>query len=473
MVILREKQGLKKERGAVCGTGNILKKIERLGYAVDIGTTTVAMAGFVFMKEEIYEDDKKTGSADRKENVLCLGRKSALNAQTKLGKDVMMRIMHAVSGKKATLQKLIVEQVEAMAKELTEESFALEENRFREIPTEFVIVGNTTMCHLFLGEDTDGLKGMPFVPAYHGNRMVSGEEIGCRFFGKAEFFVLSGIASHVGSDALSVLCETGMRQKERVILAVDLGTNAEILLNKRGNLWCCSAAAGPAFEGRGISAGRVAGEGVVTGAKFALHTGNLLLEYIPGKEVCGICGSGLIDLLAEFRRGGLITEDGYLLSKEEVQAQPKLQKWSGHMVSGENGERAFLIYEGKKRLLLTQTDIRNLQLAKGAIGAAVSVLLRENGLTVRELDGVILSGVLGNSIRLEHAMKIGLVPRLEKGMIRPVGNAALEGAVTLLQRKELRTEWERIAEEVTHLELAGREDFSELFMKAMGMDFSF
>ena len=168
-----------------------------------------------------------------------------------------------------------------------------------------------------------------------------------------------------------------------------------------------------------------------------------------------------------------MTEDGYLLSKEEVQAQPKLRKWSGHMVSGEKGERAFLLYEGKKRLLLTQEDIRNLQLAKGAIGAAVSVLLRETGLTVKELDEVILSGVLGSSIRLEQAMRIGLIPEVGKEKILPAGNAALEGAVTLLLRKELRQEWERTAGEVTHLELAGREDFSEFFMKAMGMDFCF
>ena len=282
--------------------------------------------------------------------------------------------------------------------------------------------------------------------------------------------MLSGIAAHVGGDALSVFCGTKLKQEEKVLLAIDLGTNAEILLNKYGKLWCCSAAAGPAFEGRGVSGGRLAGPGVISGVKLAAHTGNIILEYIPGKEIRGICGSGLIDLLAELRKAGLITEDGYLLSGEDTKGRGSLQKWSDHMMEDDFGERSFLLYGGEKKLFLTQKDIRTLQLAKGAIGAAVSVLLHENGLKPDDLDGLILTGVLGSSIRLENAMRLGLIPRVAKEKVILAGNAALDGAISLLKRRELREEWERMAEEVDHLELAEEKEFLPFFMKSVGMD---
>lgn len=462
MIILREKGVLEHVSADLpMGIGKLApKSVKKIGFAVDIGTTTVEIAGVAFLKEA-SQPTEEGGAAS---TVVFLGKKSALNVQRKLGKDVMMRIMHAVSGKQQELQKLIVEQVEGMAAEL------LGELSFDGIETEFVIVGNTTMCHLFLGEPVEGLKGAPFQMAYEGNRVIRGKGIGCRIWKDAMFFVLSGIASHVGSDALSVLCETGMYQKGQNILAVDLGTNAEILLNKSGELWCCSAAAGPAFEGRGVSAGRTAGEGVITGVKLAAHTGNMILEYIKGKEVFGICGSGLIDLLAELKNVGLLTDDGYLLSKEEAEGRKGLEKWQVFLTDGEKGERSFLVYKGRKNIYLTQEDIRTLQLAKGAIGAAVSVLLKEVGLPAGDLDTVILAGVLGSNIKISHAMELGLIPNVDRNQVMLAGNAALDGAIHLVMDGTKKEEWEKIAKKVNHLELAGREDFSAFFIKSMRID---
>ncbi len=490
MVILRERQETKKEafaeKMAVREYGVrekednfCIRQVRKLGFAVDIGTTTVVVAGFAFLKEDAFfnngneKDGGGSAAGSGRASVICIGKKSALNAQAELGKDVMMRIMHALSGKQEKLRKLVVEQVETLACSILEEAGLLEETEIKKMETEFVVVGNTTMCHLFLGADVNGLKGAPFQMAYHGNQTLSGKETGCSFFKEAAFFILSGIAAHVGADALSVFCETGMKQEDKVLLAVDLGTNAEILLSKKGELWCCSAAAGPAFEGRGISAGRTSGKGVISGVKMAAHTGNMILEYPAGEPVGGICGSGLIDLLAGLRSIGLISEDGYLFTKAEAEKKKSLLKWLDYLEQGEQGEHAFLIYGGEKKLYLTQEDIRNLQLAKGAIGAAVSVLLHENGLKTENIDGLFLAGVLGSSIRIKNAMQIGLIPEMETKKVIPVGNAALDGAVRLLLRPELRKEWEETAKEVTHLELAGRKDFSSFFMKFLGMDSKF
>ncbi len=423
------------------------------GFAVDIGTTAVALRGFLFQED---------GSEP-----ICLGNKSELNRQVSLGRDVMMRIMHALSGRAEKLQELISSQIEEIVLELLEE-WKTEEFILNVEKTRFVIVGNTTMTHLFLGESVEGLKGAPFSPAYTGNRTVSGDDVHFKRLTKAEIFVLSGISAHVGADALAVIGRTSLRNPEKVSLAIDIGTNAEIVLNKRGVLYCCSAAAGPAFEGRGVSCGRLYGSGVITGMKVALHTGNMILEYVPGAEIRGICGSGLIDALAELRKIGILTEDGYLLGREESNSCGIRPAFGSSIMETEKG-RAFVLYqtETKIQVSLTQEDIRNLQLAKAAISAAISVLLSEAGVNEAQLDEVILTGVLGSSIRIDNAIRIGLLPDCPKEVFTLAGNAALDGAELLLKEEELRTEWEKLAGEIRHVELAEKEEFQRCFVQAM------
>lgn len=458
MVILREKEML--EKGQFFRGGQekdhgeeILKNLSHIGFAVDVGTTTVVVAGFAFLRG--------------KKEPLFLGRKTERNEQTKLGKDVMMRVMHAVEGKQKKLQQMIVEQVERMALEILPGEDGGDGEQWLKADTEFVVVGNTTMCHLFLGESVEGLKGAPFRMSYQGNREVPGSYIGFRIFLSSAVFVLSGIAAHVGSDALSVVCETKMQKQKKNQLAIDLGTNAEIILNKAGELWCCSAAAGPAFEGRGVASGRAAGAGVITGVKLASHTGNIILEYIPGKEICGICGSGLIDALAGLRKIGAVTEDGYLSEGKGAGENRSLRAFAEYMTEDEKGDQAFCFYKGKENILLTQKDIRNLQLAKGAIAAAVFMILKETGLEAGQLDEIILTGVLGSSIRLENAMHLGLIPSLPRECFRLAGNAALDGAVSLLKDGSLKKEWEGVSKKIRHIELAEKEGFQEVFMGAM------
>ena len=223
MVILREKKWIQKgdiplerpayEENGFWGVGG--ERIRRIGFAADIGTTTLAVAGYVYTE---------------KKHVFCFGKKSELNRQSAYGKDVMMRIMNAMSGKADKMQKMIITQLEDLAAKMLSEAGFEERQKREDLEEEFVVVGNTTMCHLFLGESVEGLQGMPFSPAYHGNRHLTGEKLGFQKFANASVFVLSGIASHVGSDALSVVLATKLQKESGNVLAVDLGTNAEILL---------------------------------------------------------------------------------------------------------------------------------------------------------------------------------------------------------------------------------------------------
>ena len=298
MVIFREEKKNAKEIEEISWDG-YEHTIYDIGFAVDIGTTTIAIAALDLKRKEV------------------IGKVSYTNQQTTLGADVMMRIMHCQQGRGERLHNLVVEQIEQMAQELLllySEEISLKKCLF-------FVVGNTTMCHLFLGKDVTGLAGYPFRPAYEGNYRCLGRDIGMKEFLEAQIIVLSGIAAHVGSDALAVVGAEKLYQKDHIQLAVDLGTNAEIILNDRGKIYACSTAAGPAFEGKGIACGMSAKEGAVSGVNISMGNGNLILQVIEGARARGICSSGLVDALAQFRKCRLMQEDGYLLSEEEARAR--------------------------------------------------------------------------------------------------------------------------------------------------------
>ncbi|MCD7825605.1 MAG: ASKHA domain-containing protein [Clostridiaceae bacterium] len=421
------------------------------GIAVDIGTTTVEMALFGW-------DQQKP-----------LAEKSETNAQTVLGADVMMRIMHAVSGKADRLHQLIVGQIEQMAQDCLKKTQLFEHYRQNEIGLVFCVAGNTTMSHLFLGKSVEGLGGYPFSTAYQGSVRTVGKEIGMSAFPDAEVNVLSGIAGHVGGDALGVIGSVGLYGGDKLQLAVDLGTNAEIILNQHGRLSVCSAAAGPAFEGKGIACGCRAKPGAVNGVKIALGSGNLILEFLPGQHVTGICSSGLVDLIAQLLKCRLLREDGYLLTREEAMRQGVLAALANRLEQ-RGDERIFLLcslQENPKEIYLTQKDIRNVQLAKGAIQAAVSSILEYRGVSLHELDEVVVAGALGNGLRLANAVAIGLLPDVEKSRLRFVGNAAIYGAAQMFFEPDFSDSMQKLASQIQHLELAGYSGFQNKLMQAM------
>ncbi|MDE6853180.1 MAG: ASKHA domain-containing protein, partial [Lachnospiraceae bacterium] len=356
---------------------------DRIEYyaAVDIGTTTLSI--------EIYDHNGK-----------CVGGCAENNAQGKLGSDVMMRLMHVSEGRQEILHALIRDQIYHQLKRLLTDIIGAvnvveASNRIDGVHTEdgtdatlahlrkISIVGNTVMCHLFLNKDATGLCGTPFRPGYQGSCRIFGKDLGWLACPDVEITVLPGIAAHVGADAAAVLMAERLWQKDRIQLAVDLGTNAEILLNNRGTLWVCSAAAGPAFEGKGISCGCRGGAGAVSGVKLNRANGNILLSVVPdsvtGKLLPrGICGSGLVDLIAALLENKLLQPDGYLLSRSEAKECGICDAFVQRL-EGEDEERRFLLYDPladkvadadrkqTKCLFVTQQDIRHFQLAKSGI----------------------------------------------------------------------------------------------------------
>lgn len=455
MVILRKQEKKQQNSGKLVGDLKILAESQsqyKIGIAVDIGTTTIAMSIVSIRESKILRELTQT------------------NEQTKLGADVMLRIMNAISGKASQLHQIVIAQIEQMAEELLAEC----EEKYSSVKQEeivFSIVGNTTMCHLFLGKDVKGLAGYPFLASYEGNVVCKGKQVGMQRFSQSEIKILTGIAGHVGSDATAVIGAEQLYAPDKVQLAVDLGTNAEIILNKRGNVSVCSAAAGPAFEGKGVSCGMAAKSGAINGVRIVKSNGNIVLEIIDDTQPIGICGSGLIDVVAQLRRCNILRKDGYLLSEKEAETQHIHRELSLRLVVREK-MNAFLLYSDeitKKEIYITQQDIRNIQLAKAAIQAGIQSLLSVNNILLEEVDKVIIAGVLGSCLRPMNAIDIGVLPNVTDKKMTFAGNAAGRGAILNLLEEGFAEEMEKTVKNVSHVELAQEESFQGILMQAMSM----
>lgn len=418
------------------------------GIAVDIGTTTVVAYLWDFSRGKLLR-------------VL-----SQENCQTRLGADVMMRIMHAQRGKGEELHRMLVEQIEGMAEKLLDFWQDAGNSLSAEEEISMSVVGNPTMCHFFLNKDVKGLAGAPFRSAYAGNYRCTGEDVGFRRGSQIKIQVLSGIAAHVGSDALAVLGVTERSVENGTKLIVDLGTNAEIILIAGEKSACCSTAAGPALEGKGIACGVRAMPGAVTGVKIAPKTGNIVLEYISGSAPLGMTGTGILELMEGLRHCGILSRDGYLLDHseaEEKKIHPKLAK----CLVVRQGQRGFVLYEGEREIVLYQDDVRNIQLAKGAILAGIQCILKKYGLAPEDVEEVMVAGALGNHLREEAVLRLGMFPAAFRGKLSLIGNGAGAGAVKMLAEPEFASEMERRAGGIAHVELAEMEDFKKNMVDGM------
>ena len=416
------------------------------GLAVDIGTTTVDMALY-----DLMEGRRVSGYQEK-------------NSQTILGADVMMRLMHCQRGFQEKLEQLIREQLQKMAEELCNGVCTLEQ-----IKT-LMVVGNTTMCHIFLGQDVSGLAGSPFRPAYRGIYRCKGSDLGLDRMKAVDVIVPAGIDAHVGADAVAMICALGLQETKEIVLAVDIGTNAEIALSLRGEISACSAPAGPAFEGAEISQGMRGEPGAIAGVHIARQSGNILLEVIPDDRrniypVKGICGSGLIDCIASLRQCGVLLEDGYLICDAREADRQGIPGYLRERIT----EKGFLVYQdpGGQHVYLTQKDIRQFQLAKAAVQAGIRMLLERKGLTLEQVDRLYIAGVFGGHISKKNAVLTGLFPNIAREKIVIAGNAAGDGAAKALLSEKFLRQTEKVGTEAVHVELAQQEAFQQEFLASM------
>lgn len=414
------------------------------GLALDVGTTTVVGALV----------DLKTGA--------IAAVRSELNGQAPFGADVISRVSHTMLHEDglALLQARVVETINLLLDRLLDVSGVARENVY-----EAVAVGNATMLHLLLGIDPEPISVAPFVPAIEQEVTLPVAEIGLRLHPQARLSTLPHLGAYVGADIVAGVLATGVARNEdgRLRLYVDVGTNGEIVLGSSKRTLATAAPAGPAFEGAQIRCGMRASEGAIEGVRIAE---DVSLQIIGGDvQPLGICGSGLVDAVAEMVKCGLVDTSGRLLRPEE--ARGRMPDSLVDRLVTVDGVRAFLLSARKEDIVLTQPDIRALQFAKGAIAAGVNVLLARMGVTAEDVHEVLLAGSFGSYINPASARQVGLVPWLPVERIVAVGNAAGEGAkIALLSFRE-RQAANHIPEFIGYVELSGRVEFNDIFTEAL------
>jgi uncharacterized 2Fe-2S/4Fe-4S cluster protein (DUF4445 family) len=417
------------------------------GVALDVGTTTLVAMLL----------DLETGQE--------LATASRVNPQTAFGDDVLARILHA--GRSAQgleeLRRAVIGAADEMIGELAGRAGVVRGRIYL-----LTFSGNTTMQQLLAGIDPRYLGEVPFVPATSGPILAAAASLGIGIHPRGTAYVFPVIGGFVGGDTVSGILATGLGEMAGPALLVDIGTNGEIVLTAGGKLAAASTAAGPAFEGARISQGMRGSTGAIERVHF---DGLLRTQVIGGVRPAGLCGSGLIDLAAELLGHGLIRPDGRLASADDP--PPGLPADLRRRLVAAHGKPAFLLAEAAetatgKPILFTQQDVRELQLASGAIRAGVEILLRRGGLATTDLDVVLIAGGFGNYIRRSSAQRIGLLPpAIPRERIRYQGNTSLAGARLAALSEQARRQAEAIARRTQHVELSADPGFKWAFADAM------
>jgi uncharacterized 2Fe-2S/4Fe-4S cluster protein (DUF4445 family) len=416
----------------------------KFGLAVDIGTTTV-----VSTLLELESGER-------------LASVSSLNPQSVFGGDLMSRIAFAQFNPR-NLRKLhtrIVGLLNQQIEALCEQSGVLAKWIYK-----VVVVGNTCMHHLLLGIDPSYVGLAPYAPVMRHALTLPARDLFLKIAPEARVCLLPLVAGFVGADAVAVALATRIGERAERRIAVDIGTNGEVLLGSRDRLWACSAPAGPALEAaqirHGMRGARGAIDRVTVDDDVRVHT-------IGESEPLGLCGSGLIDLVAGLLDAGVIDWTGLVQLERRDALPPRLAE---RVVLRGEERQVIVVREGEagapREIVLTQDDVRQVQLAKGAIGAGVIMLQRVAGVPDADVAELMLAGGFGNYVSIPSACRLGLIPSLPPGRIRYVGNAASLGAQMCLLSERERERAATVAARIEHVSLAAHPDFEEVFVDAM------
>ena len=389
-----------------------------------------------------------------------------LNPQVRFGDDVLSRILYARETPEGLrqLHETVAAAIDEMVGELCRQAGVARDRIY-----ELTVSGNTTMQQLLCQVDTSPLGEVPFVPAGGRGLPCTAAELGIHIHPRGAAYVMPVIGGFVGGDTVAGILATGLADAQAPTLLVDIGTNGEIVLLADGKLSAASTAAGPAFEGARISCGMRGCTGAIE--KVMVEGGHLRINVIGNVPPSGLCGSGLIDVAAELLHHGIVTPQGRLLTPDQLPADvpPDL----ADRVILHDGQVSFLLApKGEaadgRPIALTQRDLRELQLATGAIRAGIVILLRRAGLEPSDLDRVLIGGGFGNFIRRSNAQRIGLLPsRIEHHRIRYMGNTSLAGARLAAVSRQARETAEQLARRTEHVDLSSDAEFHREFAEAM------
>ncbi len=425
--------------------------VNACGVAIDVGSTTIAA----------YLCDLASGAV--------LASVGAMNPQIRFGEDLMSRVSYAMmnAGGVGALTRVVREAIDALIGEAAAEA-RIERGDIVEI----TLVGNPIMHHLVLGLDPTELGGAPFALAIDGGCEVKARDLGLAVAPGAVVYALPCIAGHVGADAAGVVLAEAPYLADELRLIVDVGTNAEIVLGDRTRLMAASSPTGPAFEGAQISCGQRAAPGAIERVRIDRETleprfkviGSDLWSDAPGfseaivrSGVTGVCGSGIIEAIAELALAGVVTEDGVIdgrLTSRTSRVEPVGRAY------------AYVLNEGPPRLLIHQTDVRAIQLAKAALYAGAKLLIERFG---RAPQRITLAGAFGAQIDPVYAMTLGMIPDCDLDKVQSAGNAAGTGARIALLNRAARAEIERVARTIEKVETAIEPNFQAFFVAAMAI----
>lgn len=404
-----------------CGT-------KTYGFAVDIGTTTIAM--------RLYALDEGK----------LLTTAAEINDQSIFGADVLSRIEYANVYGVQTLQKVMLSQIERMFNGMIREAAC-----DIKLVERVVFVGNTTMLHFLTGLDPKEIGVSPFQPKSLFGNTFRANDLFPMFLENTEAYIPRCVGAYIGADVSAGMLAMAFDQKKRQLL-VDIGTNGEIVLQNEERIICCATAAGPAFEGAQITMGVPAMDGAIVRVWMS---DRIEYETIGNAKPRGICGTGLISLLALLKREGVLDETG-MLQETNSQLNPNIQEV--------NGQKAFCI--GDSGILLTMQDIRQIQLAKAAIAAGIDTLLAEEKIDAKDVDAFLLAGGFGSQMLTCDAVDIGLIPKDCAEQTIAVGNAALQGASSMLFSKGDRS-LNQIIQRAVALPLSNHPVFIERYIENM------
>ncbi|TPJ37293.1 DUF4445 domain-containing protein [Mesorhizobium sp. B2-5-13] len=427
-------------------------KNEAYGLACDIGSTTIAMHLVSLLSGRVAAS---SGTS---------------NPQIRFGEDLMSRVSYVMMNPdgREGMTVAVREAISGLVDKVCAEG-----NVQRNDILDSVFVGNPIMHHLFLGIDPTELGGAPFALAVSGAVRIKASDIGLKLNQGARLYMLPCIAGHVGADAAAVTLSEGPHRQDEMMLIVDVGTNAEIVLGNRARVVAASSPTGPAFEGAEISGGQRAAPGAIERVRIDPDTlepkyrviGSELwsdepgfLDSVQATGVTGICGSGIIEIVAEMYLAGIISEDGVV--------DGSLAARSPRVVA--NGRTfSYVLKEGEPKITITQTDVRAIQLAKAALYAGTKLLMEKQN--TEHVDRIHFAGAFGSFIDPKYAMVLGLIPDCDLDKVSAVGNAAGAGARMALLNRGYRREIEETVSQIEKIETALEPKFQEHFVYAMAL----
>jgi uncharacterized 2Fe-2S/4Fe-4S cluster protein (DUF4445 family) len=409
------------------------------GLAIDVGTTTVT----------VYLVDLLTGQV--------VDTAAEYNGQIARGEDVISRVIYAgKNGGLGELHELVRGTINALIARLVARCHVSGDRLYKA-----TVAGNTIMLHLLLGLPPASIRLAPYIPVANHPLPALASEIGLDLHPLASIDCLAGVASYVGADITAGVLATGLAEAEALTLFIDVGTNGEIVLGNRDWLITCACSAGPAFEGAGVVCGMRATRGAIEEVWINQATHEPTYRVIGGSRPRGLCGSGLIALLAELHITGIIDKSGKF----------KLDLGTPRVRTGDHGAEYVVAWAAETAdgcdIVLTTVDIDNLIRAKGAIFAGFAVLAQSVGLSLDSVERLLIGGAFGKYINVEKAVQIGLLPDMPWERFSFLGNTAVLGAYLALLSRSARAQVRAIAAKMTYLELSADNTFYDAFTSAL------